>query len=372
MRIGFLSTDWSDVRRNNRPTPGGANWYRTHMPAAALLAETDHQVVIGNAMESMELSGELVLYDWDKNRADGIDVLVLQRWMGDKAAESIEKAKALGQVVLNDVDDWWFGMRPSNNAFYNVHPKYSPESNTNHYRALCASSNALICSTPFLAHRMPQQCGGVAAVVIRNRIDVDRYEKSDVSGDPMVGWVGAVAHRSSDLQVLNGIIQQWLRRNPKAGFFHGGADSVAASARTALNLPLSTPGKTMPMQTIYNYPKLFKNRFNVGIVPLSSAPFNEAKSCLKGLEYAAAGIPFIASATPEYVWLRDTYDIGIIASKPKQWLAALDRLSDENERVMLGARYRQSVQALSPVGLGIEWESAFETLGWQRPVTLSA
>jgi hypothetical protein len=42
------------------------------------------------------------------------------------------------------------------------------------------------------------------------------------------------------------------------------------------------------------------NGIHVGLVPLTRGPFNEAKSYLKGLEYAAAGIPFIATPTEEY------------------------------------------------------------------------
>jgi glycosyltransferase involved in cell wall biosynthesis len=82
---------------------------------------------------------------------------------------------------------------------------------------------------------------------------------------------------------------------------------------------------------------------DVGIVPLADTAFNAAKSWLKGLEYAAMGIPFVASHLPEYELLRDR-GIGILAhSKAKSWNRALSGLMDNPERDALGREYRTIV-----------------------------
>jgi glycosyltransferase involved in cell wall biosynthesis len=67
---------------------------------------------------------------------------------------------------------------------------------------------------------------------------------------------------------------------------------------------------------------------DVGIVPLAPTPFNGAKSPLKGLEWAAAGVPFVASPTREYERLA-AQGVGTIASSPDEWAQKLGELIDD-------------------------------------------
>ena len=87
----------------------------------------------------------------------------------------------------------------------------------------------------------------------------------------------------------------------------------------------------MGMAPISMYPELFKP-IDIGIVPLNDIPFNHAKSYIKGLEYAAAGIPFISSYSPEYQYLADN-GIGRIANNQEEWERHLGDLLDANTRI---------------------------------------
>ena len=78
------------------------------------------------------------------------------------------------------------------------------------------------------------------------------------------------------------------------------------------------------MRPITQLPSLFE-RIDIGIVPLNNIGFNHAKSYLKGLEYAAAGIPFVSSHTPEYQFLADA-GIGRVANSAEEWIYHLDVL----------------------------------------------
>jgi hypothetical protein len=80
------------------------------------------------------------------------------------------------------------------------------------------------------------------------------------------------------------------------------------------------------MRPITQLPSLFK-QIDIGIVPLNNIEFNHAKSYLKGLEYAAAGIPFVSSYSPEYQFLADC-GIGRIANSDEEWIYHLDELQD--------------------------------------------
>lgn len=361
-KIGFLSLDWSPVQHQGKPTPGGANWYRIQMAHDAINESGLATAITGMALEQMS-TGELRLHDFEGNTHDGLEFLVVQRWMDQHAPECISNARRFGQVVINDIDDWWWGLSPSNLAFYYSHPKTSPRSNTAHYAAACAQSNLITCSTPFLTERMSKKTSTPSRLV-RNRIRVQDFKQNDVSGDPVVGWVGTIAHRSGDLEVLKGLIGPWCASNG-VSVFHGGADNSKMTAMPALGIPKGVRTKTMPMQTIFNYPRLF-TRFNIGIVPLSDVPFNEAKSAIKGMEMAASGIPFIASASPEYVWLRETHGIGFTASKPKEWLRYLNLLRDPEARVEYGKLFRERVEALTPDGLAEEWMEVLAQAKGQR------
>jgi glycosyltransferase involved in cell wall biosynthesis len=67
-------------------------------------------------------------------------------------------------------------------------------------------------------------------------------------------------------------------------------------------------------------------KITVGIVPLLESKFNDAKSYLKGMEYAACGVPFVASPTPEYRLLNNE-GLGLLATdKSKSWKRHVKRV----------------------------------------------
>jgi hypothetical protein len=72
-------------------------------------------------------------------------------------------------------------------------------------------------------------------------------------------------------------------------------------------------------------------QMDIGLVPLNDIPFNQAKSFIKGLEYTASGIPFVAEATGEYQLLAAD-GVGSVASSPEEWASRLSELLDYKTR----------------------------------------
>jgi hypothetical protein len=70
---------------------------------------------------------------------------------------------------------------------------------------------------------------------------------------------------------------------------------------------------------------------DIGLIPLNNIPFNHAKSFIKGLEYAAAGVPFVSSYSPEYKLLSEQ-GIGRVAYSQSEWVYHLDELLDPRMR----------------------------------------
>lgn len=351
MKIGFVSADWALGYTDSKghPVPGGAGWYRVCLPAREMAAN-GIDVVVGQQMRTMD--GAIHPMDHDGNYHDDCDVVVFQRWMHEDAADVFREARASGQVIVNDVDDWFFGLNPSNLAWVQSHPRYSAEANVNHYKRALSASSMLTVSTPYLAKRLASI--GCPVTVVRNAIDCAAFPTPRIQSTfPVVGWTGSTLHRSGDLEILKGILGPFLARHDLR-LFHGGARADAPFVADLAGVPHERV-QEVAMTTIEKYP-LFFEHFDMGIVPLADAPFNEAKSALKGMEYAAAGLAYAASATEEYKWFGE----GIVCRRPKDWVRALERLVEPEERQIIGKHAKERVQEEDIKVRWQDWPAAYE------------
>jgi hypothetical protein len=362
MRIGFATHDWSTQFRGDdgAPTFGGAGWYRIGLPALGLKQHTDHEIIVGTLISHLD-HDELGVRTWDGAHHWGCDVLVMQRWMNDDLPAKVARCVAEGQVIVNDVDDWFDGLDPQNRAFRASHPKINPEVNRVHYRGTLAHSSVLTVSTPYLAERLRRVNPNI--VVLRNMISTSMFTCAEhtPSTPPKVGWVGGLPWRSGDLETLRGVVAPFLERSG-CSFHHAGhVESSGLSARDALRIPDDVRVTTEPMQPIDRYAEMFRC-VDVGIAPLADKPFNEAKSAIKGMEYAAAGVPFVASATSEYRWLLDECGIGRVAKRPQHWSSHLRTLLDAETYAADVERNRAFVGAHDVSVRWHDWRELYESL----------
>ena len=95
---------------------------------------------------------------------------------------------------------------------------------------------------------------------------------------------------------------------------------------------------------------------DIGLVPLNNIPFNHAKSTIKGLEYTAAGIPFIASYSPEYELL-EQQGVGRVARTPEEWIHHLSELQDPKIRKEEIDKNYENLKATSTMEVrGADWD----------------
>jgi hypothetical protein len=67
--------------------------------------------------------------------------------------------------------------------------------------------------------------------------------------------------------------------------------------------------------------------FDLGVAPLLSSPFNDCKSPIKVLDYAAIGLPTLASAVPAYMdSLQGGRDCLHASNEPEAWIDAIERV----------------------------------------------
>jgi hypothetical protein len=316
MKIGVATTDWSSTVTDQRgwPVPGGANWIRFSQNQGF----TKNHLVVGTLVF---LNGKLGVQTFDRQMHFDCAVIILQRYMDEWVPSAIETARSFGQIVVNDVDDWFWGLHKDNQAALIVDPKLNPKSNIDHYRKSLENSTAVTTSTPFLRDAIAQW--GTTTHMIQNSVTAWRFTRRvHKEGTPIIGWCGSTGHRSGDLEIVAPALQ---RVSSKFKFHHTGSFSGHQSfaKKTGLN-PRSV--STLPLLAPLEYPSGFT--FDIGIVPLSDVPFNAAKSWIKGIEYAAAGIPFIASDMDEYRRLQNKYGIGRLASTTEEWVTHFEELLD--------------------------------------------
>lgn len=354
MRIAAITADYDAAG-----DLAGAGEARIGLPMRAL-ADAGHTVAIGQNA-AVHTRGWLTALVDGQPWIERPDVVVVQRWMHRDAAEVTRAARATGQRIVHDLDDWFWGLDPSNAAFWGTHPDSDPENNREHYRRAIAAADLLTVSTPYLAERARTMWPGLPVVVLRNMIDTSRYTRQPVRYHPdplLYGWAGAVNWRSGDLETLRGVLGPVLR-DVGGKFYHLGASPQTDRTPSwrLLGLDDDLVHGWRPMVPSHDYPSALTG-FDVGLVPLADIPFNAAKSAIKGMEYAAAGIPYAASASEEY----RAFGAGIICRRPRDWVKALTRLADPDVREQYAAAAYDRVKGEDVAFRWVEWDETYGRL----------
>lgn len=320
--------------------PGGSAWYRLLQPA-------HHSGVEHVTGQLGQRNGILVVYALDTDVChEDCDIVVLQRCIWPGLPEAIATARSNGQVVLNDMDDWLDNLPPSNKAFASM---------TDHkdtkliYRKVLSNSDGIICSTPFLA----DWYGRYAPTALwRNSIDFDSFpvRREHMPEDPSIGWFGSLRFRDLDVEQLAGIMSPFVQRHGLQ-FVHVGHEAPKEAPKRDILKPMVRDRESsvsyrslaermrMPDHLIDKQPPIpfilssvkLHDAYDIGVIPLAPTNFNDAKSCLKGIEHIASGIPYVASPSAEYRWLAE-HGIGRVARKPKDWQRHLSELLDVDQR----------------------------------------
>jgi hypothetical protein len=344
LRLGIASGDWLHPNRTGLDTAkwGGSGWARLGQYVSTLPFDVSVGVLtwMYDRFVIMSVDGKI----------SEVDVVYMQRLMHEGLTQHVPMARANGQKIINDLDDWYWGLDTSNMAFEHNHPKHNKIENTNFYKTILSKSDVVTVSTPYIRDRISKfvRC---PIHVLENTVDIHRFNQVTYSATdtPVVGWVGSTAHRSKDIETLKGILPP-LANAGKVKLYHGGDHPGAPSFASKLGIDPDLV-TVKPMTDAEYYPDLLT--MDVGIVPLSKTPFNMAKSDIKGLEYAASGIPFISQDLDSYVNLCKTLGVGVIAKNPMDWIKSIKNLCDPKVREELGAPMREQI-ASRDINIGLE------------------
>lgn len=327
---------------------GGCGHYRIIWPAEAIALHTDpDELEVTIVTEDDAASVFEVKVDKAATFANGgtpvlgeleqypdADLVILQRPLTGNLVHVLEQLQARGIAVAVEVDDDFETIHPNNIAWPTVQPHLEQHNGGRsylHLRRACELADHVIVSTPALAARYGKH-GRVSVVrnyVPRSYLHLMPPEREPGDTALRVGWSGSVNTHPDDLQVTRGAVGEVLRKHELNMHVVGVGDArVVHNLGLGPGAKLAHTGGWLPLE---QYPAGMA-MLDVGIVPLNLTPFNEAKSYLKGLEWAATGVPFIASPTGEYRHL-EQLGAGLIADKPKHWRRHLEALIvDEDYR----------------------------------------
>jgi glycosyltransferase involved in cell wall biosynthesis len=152
------------------------------------------------------------------------------------------------------------------------------------------------------------------------------------------------------------VLGPWLERNPNVEFVAAGDPLVHEHLGVPRGQRVSVAGTEFWHGDLADITACF----DIGIVPLARNLMNECKSHLKGLEYAACGIPVIASPSESYRWWVEPGVNGFLADKPKQWTDALNTLvNDDGLRRWMGRCARKSAAHATIANHWRDWEAVY-------------
>jgi len=275
---------------------------------------------------------------------EGVDTFIAQRPVGPLGMRTWDALDGVTARVY-ETDDDLLAADPS------ALPHLCEERVRDSIRYMLDRSEMVTVSTPYLAEQVSQFSPRVR--VLPNMINgdlLDLNRRRGREGRVTVGWAGGQSHLPDWAHAAEWV-RPVLQRHPDADMHFVGADYSPL-----LHVPTLWTGWT---EDIWAYYRAID--FDIGLAPLADIPFNRSKSHLKALEYAALGIPVIATDMEPYRDFVLDGVTGYLVSTPEQWDKRLTELiCDPQAREEMGAAARKIAAQYTIQGNWHLWESAYE------------
>lgn len=319
---------------------GGCGSYRLRWPVEAL-SNRGYDVEDRHSFSYDAEYTPSVLGDRITNVQNPIDadVIVLQRPLSRHLCELMTVLQDKGAAVVVEIDDD-FGAMPLMHSGRDVVNPLNPanrDKNWDWLQRCCDKADWVTCTTPKLAERYGRH-GRVSVIpnyVPERYLSIQRPEQRE---RPWVGWSGSTVTHVGDLEVTKGAIGVAMENTNAELHVIGTGEGV----ERGLQAPLT---HACGWVDIEDYPTEMA-KLDVGLVPLKMSRFNQAKSWLKGLEFAALGVPFVATATEPYKSLAEL-GIGVVVRTPQEWCEEVTALLSDEERRRWKAEAARAIVAES-------------------------
>jgi glycosyltransferase involved in cell wall biosynthesis len=251
------------------------------------------------------------------------DVVLIHRYSDDETRAVLRQLRSAGVGVVWDNDDDLAAVPRSN-------PLYRQYGGPNRRHVVVSTTETVqladVVTSP--SSGLIEQFRGLGAAnthVLENYVRNDFIVRNAARSDRIVvGWLAGLEHQLDYQSLrLRDSLERLLALHP---------DLHLVSIGIGLGLHSDRYVHTKRV-TFLDLPRHLAE-FDIGIAPLADIPFNQARSNVKLKEYAAAGVPWLASPVGAYRGMGE---------KQGGLLVADDRWFEELERLIDNARDRRKL-----------------------------
>lgn len=299
-----------------------------------------------------------------KDNLDWADVIVYCRQIIPTVFEGLEYAKGKGKVTVFDLDDNLSRLHWSS-PFYKIwRTPQVKESLGKFLRAVdcitVSTENLREFYSQFNRCTMLPNCVDPEAFAMFNHIPPQ-------NGELRIGWMGSSTHLF-DVKEMMAAVVDFIVKHPEATFVTYGWDGrfqhgMKKEIKNCFeDIPMGRIEICDPSPFTKFYQELGKLKMHIGLAPLASQRFNEAKSALKWFDYSMAGAATIASDFGPFKAIEHKVS-GLLAHNYKTWTECLEKLADTEYRENMIKRARYTILSQFSMNKRVhEWSELYESL----------
>lgn len=250
-------------------------------------------------------------------------------------------------LSVYEVDDDLLNVESDNPAY----DFFSDAATRQNIKACIASSDLVTVSTEPLREQLLKFNPNVR--VLSNYVDEEvlSIPRPKPRKEIVIGWCGSATH-AQDFKTIGEELSIVMALNKNTRFVTIGADY---SHGLPIDRVQKRPWISAPRKVYRSV-----SQFDIGIAPLKQNKFNESKSYIKVLEYAALGIPCVASNVGPYRDFVEHGVTGFLASKPGDWKHYISLLANDSDlRNTISAAARNKAVTFTIQENIDEWVNAY-------------
>jgi glycosyltransferase involved in cell wall biosynthesis len=329
----------------------GGGWYRIRQPLEEM-ARHGHEISLHLAQSDVKV--------------DGADVMVGQFIGGGAAGLQRDQHPSIRIAQTMKVHAWWRELYRHSALVYEldddpfeiepINPCYAVYSNPivrDSIEHCIEISNLVTVSTEPLAERIAKVNPNV--VVIKNHIDESLLHIARPQRDRLtIGWAGGPTH-IFDMETCAYGLRKIMTWHKHVDVHFVGSD---------LRFMVKAPREIRHTPWCENTTDYYRNiDFDIGIAPLKPTMFAAAKSHIKCLEYAALGIPVVATDVDPYRRFVIDGVTGFLVRKDHEWASRLgDLINDDAMRKKMGENAKELASQWTIEQGWKKWEAAYQSV----------
>jgi glycosyltransferase involved in cell wall biosynthesis len=322
---------------DGKGTASACGWFRVIQPLQALRDLGGHQVTYENGRPA---------------DPRGCDIIVGQRFDQPEVLREWRRYRVHSRLVYEIDDNIWEIPRANWMAWRTYHKEMHRDA----VETAAGVSDIVTVTTEPLAEVLRKFNPEVRVIpnfIPQKLLSWPRPERTDVV---RIGWRGGASH-ALDVQSIAAPMRAVLRRNPQARLHIVGTDF-----RKTVGMPADFTN-WIPVWPRHDEFYRAIAPFDLAVVPLYGLEFDQSKSNIPVLEYAALGIPSVASDMTPYRDFIVNGKTGYLVRSRQDWVKRVTELvNDHQAREEMGAAARERAAAWTIEGNWHRWQDVYREL----------